>query len=99
MIGGTSEGRIVEWFLSNGAISRNFSAHSNQVNALEFIQDDFLASAGSDWLINLWNLTNNTLLGTLAGHDASVLSLTTFPGIKLFVHFFFSYNFRIFVKD
>jgi len=52
-----------------GKVLRTLTGHERAVTALAFSHDGkTLASAGQDWLVNLWDVATGRKLGTLKGH-------------------------------
>jgi WD40 repeat protein len=54
---------------SSGKILRTLTAHTRAISAVAFSHSGkLLASAGQDWLVNLWDVATGRRVGTLRGH-------------------------------
>ncbi len=54
---------------ATGRVLQTLSGHEKAVTALAFSHDDnTLASAGQDWLVNLWDVETGQRVGNLNGH-------------------------------
>jgi WD40 repeat protein len=54
---------------ATGKVFRTLSGHERAVTALAFSRNGkMLASAGQDWLVNLWDAETGQRIGTLKGH-------------------------------
>lgn len=91
MIAGTTVSyAIIIYNETDGAVLANLTGHTEWINDLKMIEDNFLASASSDTRIGLWNLSNYTNIGFLSWHSGYVNCLETFPGnihANLYRHF------------
>jgi len=59
--------RLVD--VATGKVSKTLSGHERAVTALAFSHNGkLLASAGQDWLVNLWEVETGQRVGTLKGH-------------------------------
>jgi WD40 repeat protein len=63
---------------------RTFAGHTGRVNALLVAADgSWLASAGGDSMVRVWDPVSGNLLHELSGHQRSVRALSLMRGIGL----------------
>lgn len=74
---GNMSGEICLWSISSSKMIRKLAGHVTRVNALCGLPNGYLASAGHEFSIKLWNVTaERPLVETLRGHTGFVYSLT-----------------------
>ena len=70
---GSKDRTVCEWNLTTGTVERVFEGvHTGSVLSL-CAHGSFLASAGSDWRVCVWDLRDGTLVHTIMDHQESVL--------------------------
>ena len=68
--------RIKIWSNVNaGVLVAALTGHSNYVFSLVALSNGYLASAGADMTIKVWNFTDGSLRKSLVGHSNYVYSL------------------------
>ncbi len=63
------------WNYENGRCERVLPGHTKQVNALQLLPGNRLASGASDCRISIWNLSSGEWIRNLTGHSGSVNAL------------------------
>jgi WD40 repeat protein len=77
---GSDDKTIKLWRVSDGALVRTLTGHTNWVNRVAFSPDGtLLASGGLDNTIKLWRVSDGALVRTLTGHTNYVLSVAFSP--------------------
>ncbi len=78
---GYEDGSVLLWEVPSGRLLQRLDGHSDEITSVEFSPvENFLATAGDDSLIILWDLDNEPVEKTqLIGHEKSVLSLAFSP--------------------
>lgn len=70
---GSKDKTVREWDLTTGSVDRVFQGvHTGSVLSL-CVHGNWLATAGSDWLVNLWDLRDGRIARTIQDHEDSVL--------------------------
>jgi len=57
---------------STGALIRTLNGHSDNVNSIEMLSGQFMASGGDDQIVFIWDLSLYAIKYTLRGHSFSV---------------------------
>ena len=56
VVGGTELGELQIWDVSTGSVLNTIAAHDSNVRAIAFSPDGkWMATAGHDWTIKIWN--------------------------------------------
>jgi len=55
-----------------GDLERTLFGHSSNVNTIEMLSGQFMASGGNDYLVIIWDLSSYSIKYTLMGHPTSV---------------------------
>jgi WD40 repeat protein len=86
-IGGVTLGELLLWDVASGAVLARPEGHSSMVNAVALSADGKLALSGGEGksgpgALRLWAVEGDSLrlLGELAGHADSILSVVFLPG-------------------
>lgn len=69
--------------LKRDDLSFKLRSEHAKVLAIEWLNDDLFATAGTDNKIAIWDLRRRALVGHLIGHDGTITSLA-FDGIRLY---------------
>lgn len=70
---GSKDRTVREWNLATGSVERVFvGAHNGSILSL-CVYGDYLATAGSDFCVCLWDLRDGSLVQTISDHHDSVL--------------------------
>lgn len=72
---GTAFGVLEVHDLENGANNKIVSAHSGPINALEFLPNERLVSAGEDLGLKLWDSVSAKLIGNLAASGKMITAI------------------------
>ncbi|MFY0628109.1 MAG: caspase family protein [Reichenbachiella sp.] len=83
LISGGKDSKVSIWNMSMGILQIQMKGHKGDVTSVDISKDNIIASASKDKSIKVWNMSG-TLLNTLYGHAAEVMSLEFSPdGTKL----------------
>ncbi len=55
-----------------GYLNRTLNGHSNDVNSIEMLSEQFMASGGDDQSVIIWDLTSYSIKYTCTGHHSQV---------------------------
>lgn len=73
MASGAADTNIGIWSPYNySLLYKIINAHSNAIYYIKWIKSGYLASAGADWDINIWNINTFSYVRTLSGHNGCV---------------------------
>lgn len=79
IVGGFSDGDIVVW-RNDGVLLKVLKAHDGTIEDLDFSTDGrYLASAGSDRSVKVWDMQDFSLYKTLEGHQDRVYAIDFNP--------------------
>jgi WD40 repeat protein len=57
---------------STGDLIRTLNGHTNNVNSIEMLSEQFMASGADDQIVIIWDLSSYAIKYTLRGHSSSV---------------------------
>jgi WD40 repeat protein len=60
---------------SMGDLIRTLNGHSSNVNSIEMLSGQFMASGGDDQKLIIWDISSYTIKYTLTGHTSSVICI------------------------
>jgi len=78
-----SDDRIVNVVDLASGSSTQLPAQPCKVFALAMVDDDRLATAGSDNMVKIWNLSSREVVATLSGHSGTVSTLVSHRGLLI----------------
>jgi len=86
LLGGSWDGFVKVFNLSDGSLLSTFSGHNNPIYSLDIDKETRLIVTGSsDRSIKLWNVSENSLLATMRGHSKMINSVRLSPcGSRIF---------------
>src|SRR5581483_9660653 len=79
-VSGSFDATAIRWSLSRGVAEQVLRFHADAVNAVAFLQDDRLATAGADGRIAVWRPGSPQPDAVFDGHSAPVVGLALSPG-------------------
>jgi cytochrome c len=84
VLSGSFDTAAIRWSLKNESAEQVFRFHTNAVNAVAFLKDGRMATAGADGRIAVWTAGRQKPDQVFEGHRAPIVSLAVSPdGTKL----------------
>ncbi len=78
-ISGSFDTSAIRWSLARNAAEQVLRFHSDAVNAVAFLRDDRVATAGADGKIALWRAGQSQPDAVLEGHQGPIVALALSP--------------------
>jgi cytochrome c len=78
-LSGSFDTAVIQWSLKTESAEQVLRFHSNAVNAVAFLKDGRVATAGADTKIAIWTLGRQQPDQVFEGHTAPVVSLAVSP--------------------
>jgi cytochrome c len=75
VVSGSFDTSVIVWSLASNNAEKALRFHEGAVNAVVFLKDGRIATAGEDGRIAIWRLGEDTPMKVLAGHRGPVVSL------------------------
>lgn len=79
ILSGSFDTSVIRWSVATGFAEQVLRFHSSAVNAVVFLSDGRMASAGADAQIAIWTAGRSKPDTILSGHDAPVVALAVSP--------------------
>ncbi len=65
----TNENNIEIFTYTSGELVKTLNGHTNRVTTIEILNEQFIASSGFDFKVNIWDFNNYSIKYTLIGHE------------------------------
>jgi cytochrome c len=79
LISASFDTTAIAWSLASGAAEKVLRFHEGAVNAVAFLKDGRMATAGEDARIAIWRTGENKPMSVLKGHGAPIVGLAVSP--------------------
>ena len=79
ILSGSFDTSVIRWSVATGFAEQVLRFHSSAVNAVVFLSDTRMASAGADAQIAIWTVGRSKPDTVLAGHGAPIVALAVSP--------------------
>jgi WD40 repeat protein len=79
---GSIDGQVHLFDVTTGAISKSLSIHSQAVNAVVFLDEGWIFSAGANKTVTITDAVSGTVIGSLPTFQEEITALAIQPGAK-----------------